>query len=51
MIEEVTNKTATLQKNSLQRKNEEEKLMKERNEIEKKQREIAHLQKILEQKK
>ena len=47
MINDVTKKTVILQQNSLKRKNEEEKLMKERNEISKRKREIEELEKIL----
>lgn len=50
MISDVTDKTVILQQNSLKRKNEEEKLTKERAEIEKKKREIHDLEKVLHQK-
>ena len=50
MISDVTEKTVILQQNSLKRKNEEEKLTKERAEIEKKKREIHDLEKVLHQK-
>lgn len=47
MINDVTEKTVILQQNSLKRKNEEEKLSKEKSEIDKKQKEIQELQNIL----
>ena len=47
MINDVTEKTVILQQNSLKRKNEEEKLAKEKSEIDKKQKEIGELQNIL----
>ena len=43
MINDVTEKTVILQQNSLKRKNEEEKLSKEKSEIDKKQKEIQEL--------
>ena len=50
MIQEVSEKTKVLQQTSLKRKNEEEKLNKERAAIESRKKEIEQLNKILEQK-
>ena len=50
MIEEVTKKTEVLQANSLKRKSEEEKLARERSEIQKKKKEIEELEILLREK-
>jgi len=47
MIEDVSKKTEVLQMNSLKRKNEEEKLAKERAEIKRKNKELEELEATL----
>ena len=51
MINDVTDKTKILQQNSLKRKNEEDKLNRERAEIESRKKEIIKLNQILDKKK